>query len=135
MLYRFMDDASLEAWETSSERAWWIASAVGLVEDREQLRRTGIENWFDEPTSVEVIAAASAAPTTPPRWKQMVAIFLVFFPLSLLVNLTLGPVTAQWPFVLRILTTIVVLTPIMTYVGLPLVTRALRPWLTASRRG
>ncbi len=135
MLYRFMDAASLEAWETSSERAWWIASAVGLVEEREHLRRTGIENWFDEPASVEVITSAATAPPAPPRWKQMVAIFLVFFPLSLLVNLTLGPLTVEWPFVLRILATIVVMTPIMTYLGLPLVTRALRPWLMAGRRG
>jgi len=130
MLYRFADEPSLTAWENSPERAWWVDSAVGLVEHSAELRRTGIEGWFDEPTSVEVIA--QAAPT-PPRWKQMVAIFIGFFPLSLLANWSLSFVNAGWPLVLRVLVLVLAVTPIMTYFALPAVTRALRPWLLGSR--
>ncbi|MEY2849050.1 MAG: hypothetical protein RI885_1717 [Actinomycetota bacterium] len=125
MLYRFADADSLAAWEQSSERAWWIASAVGLVEERGAQRRTGIEGWFDQPSEVEILAVTG----TPPRWKQMISIFIVFFPLSLGANALLLPVIGDWPLVLRVLTTVVVVTPIMTYLAMPFVTRALRPWL------
>ena len=126
MLFRFADSASLDSWEKSPERTWWISTAVGLAEDGDQQRRTGIEGWFDEPTSVEVI---SQAPFAPPRWKQLISIFIVFFPLSLAANYGLGPLTASWPVWLRVLLTISIVAPIMTYFAMPFVTRALRPWL------
>jgi hypothetical protein len=66
----------------------------------------------------------------PPRWKQMVSIFLVFFPLSLLSNWALSPITGAWPLPLRVLVTVLLVTPVMTYLAMPFVTRALRPWLT-----
>ena len=94
MLYRFADAASLATWQSSDERAWWVASALGIVEHSLEERRTGIEGWFDTPSSVEVISPTGAV---PPRWKQMVSIFLVFFPLSLLSNWALSPITGAWP--------------------------------------
>lgn len=126
MLFRFADADSLAAWEASSERAWWVASAQGLVADTRQERRTGIEGWFDEPSSVEVLATA---PPAPPRWKQMVAIFIAFYPLSLAMNALAGWLIPGWPLWARVLASVVAVTPIMTYAALPLVTRALRPWL------
>ena len=127
MLFRFADAASLASWEASPERAWWVASAHGLVEDARMERRTGIEGWFDEPSSVEVIEAA--APFAPPRWKQMISIFIVFYPLSLGANALWGTLLADWPLWSRALVSVLSVTPIMTYFALPLVTRALRPWL------
>ena len=126
MLFRFADAASLAAWERSPERAWWVASAQGLVEDAHMERRTGIEGWFDEPSSVEVM---ESRPAVPPRWKQMVSIFLVFYPLSLGANALFGALLGGWPLWLRVLVAVVAVTPIMTYLALPLITRALRPWL------
>ena len=131
MLFRFVDAASLAAWERSPERAWWVASAQGLVADTHMERRTGIEGWFDEPSSVEVIESRPV----PPRWKQMVSIFLVFYPLSLGANALFGTLLAGWPLWLRVLVAVVAVTPIMTYLALPLVTRALRPWLQRGRAG
>ncbi|MFT4028924.1 MAG: antibiotic biosynthesis monooxygenase [Protaetiibacter sp.] len=127
MLFRFADAESLAAWEASPERAWWVGSAQGLVEDARQERRTGIEGWFDEPASVEVLPVA---PSAPPRWKQMVAIFIAFYPLSLALNALTGWLIPGWPLWLRVLASVVAVTPIMTYLALPLVTRALRPWLS-----
>ena len=127
MLFRFADAESLAAWQASPERAWWMASALGMVEHTPEERRTGIEGWFDTPSSVEVV---SSTPKSPPRWKQMIAIFTVFYPLSLLANWALLPITSAWPLPLRVLVTVLLVTPIMTYFALPLVTRALRPWLT-----
>lgn len=133
MLFRFADAESLAAWESSPERAWWVASAQGLVEDAVDERRTGIEGWFDEPAST--VQVVKSAPPTPPRWKQMVAIFLVFYPLSLGANVLFGWLLPEWPVWARVLIAVVVVTPIMTYAALPFVTRALRPWLLAGRAG
>lgn len=126
MLFRFADAASLARWQESPERAWWVASALGMVEHDVEEHRTGIEGWFDTPSTVEVINPAASA---PPRWKQMASIFLVFFPLSLFANWALAPVTHDWPLVSRVFITVVLVTPVMTYLAMPLVTRALRPWL------
>jgi antibiotic biosynthesis monooxygenase (ABM) superfamily enzyme len=126
MLFRFADAESLAIWENSPERAWWVSTGQGLVEHGDYEKRTGIEGWFDVPSSVEVIAPSTVA---PPRWKQMVSIFIVFYPLSLTANWLLGYLTGSWPLPLRVLLTVLVVTPIMTYFALPLVTRALRPWL------
>lgn len=133
MLFRFQDAESLDAWQRSPERAWWVASASGLVADEIEVRRTGIEGWFDEPAEVQVIRD-SPAPTAPPRWKQMVSIFLVFYPLSLGGNAMLGMLIGDWPLWARVLCLVLLVTPIMTYIALPLVTRALRPWLQRPAR-
>lgn len=130
MLFRFTDAASLETWQKSDERAWWVASALGMVEHSPEERRTGIEGWFDEPASVEVIAPA---PSAPPRWKQMISIFIVFFPLSLATNWAIAPFAGAWPLPLRVLLLVLIVSPIMTYFAMPFVTRALRPWLLKGR--
>ena len=130
MLFRFADADSLAAWENSPERAWWVASALGMVEHSPVELRTGIEGWFDEPTSIEVI---TTRPPVPPRWKQMIAIFLVFYPLSLATNWALSGFTHDWALPLRVLLLVVIVSPIMTYLALPFVTRVLRPWLLKGR--
>ena len=131
MLYRFADAASLSIWEKSPERQWWVDSALGMVQHSPEERRTGIEGWFDEPSSVEVIATK---PFAPPRWKQMVSIFIVFYPLSLLTNWVLSGFTHDWALPWRVLLLVVIVSPIMTYFALPLVTRALRPWLLRQKK-
>jgi antibiotic biosynthesis monooxygenase (ABM) superfamily enzyme len=130
MLFRFADAESLAAWENSPERAWWVASALGMVEHSPVELRTGIEGWFDEPTSIEVIAPRLPV---PPRWKQMVSIFLVFYPLSLATNWAISGLTSDWALPLRVLLLVVIVSPIMTYLALPFVTRLLRPWLLKRR--
>ena len=45
MLYRFEDDASLAAWEASSQREWWLGAAQGMVAHEKIERFTGIEGW------------------------------------------------------------------------------------------
>lgn len=125
VLYRFADAHSLAAWESSAERAWWLASADGLVEQTQVERRSGIEGWFDMP------APAVPAPEPPPRWKQAVMIWCAFFPLSLLLTFLLAPLVRTWPMPLRVLVSSICLTPVMVYVVLPQLTRRLQRWLTA----
>ena len=130
MLFRFADAESLATWEHSPERDWWVSTGQGLVEHGDYEKRTGIEGWFDRPSSVEVI---SSAPTSPPRWKQMISIFIFFYPLSVAANYALSPIAPDLQIWLRVLISVLVLTPIMTYFALPAVTRALRPWLLRRR--
>ncbi|MEO9322674.1 antibiotic biosynthesis monooxygenase [Nocardioides sp. C4-1] len=130
MLYRFADQGSLDAWEHSPQRAWWrsAASGLGVVEARVE-KRTGIEGWFDVPAST-VLESGAAPPTAPPRWKQATTIFLVFFPLSVLVNYAAREWLADVWLPARVLITVLVMTPLMTYVFLPWITRRLQWWLS-----
>ncbi|MFI2564623.1 antibiotic biosynthesis monooxygenase [Paenarthrobacter sp. NPDC018779] len=131
MLYRFADASCLQDWEQSEERRWWIDSARDMMETTRVERHTGIEGWFSQPGDVSVVVPETVV---PPRWKQAVSIFLPFFPLSLLANFLLHPLTQDWPLVLQVLVTIVILTPLMTYIFLPITTRLLQPWLQAKPR-
>ena len=121
MLYRFADAESLAAWEASPQRAWWLEAAAGQVEETRVEKRTGIEGWFEE--------APEASSPAPPRWKQMVVIFVVFFPLSLLANWVSGRTIDHLPLFWRVLIAVMVMTPVMTYLLLPWITRRAEWWL------
>ena len=86
-------------------------------------RARGIDAWFGGTDS-----------PPPPRWKQSIAIWLAFFPVSLLFNLMFGGVLAELSLVMRILLSTLALTPLMTYLFIPLSTRLLAPWLQSSPR-
>ncbi|WP_380164852.1 antibiotic biosynthesis monooxygenase [Jannaschia sp. R86511] len=130
MLYRFSDEAALAAWQSSGEREWWIASALGIVSETRVEKRTGIEGWFDEPRG-RVVSHGVA--NGPPRWKQAVVIFVAFLPTNLLAQALLLPLVGGWPLVLRVLALTAVLIPVMTYLVLPFVTRRLQWWLEGRR--
>ncbi len=130
MLYRFSDERSLAAWQSSGQREWWIASALGIVSETRVEKRTGIEGWFEEPRGRVV---SNRVPSGPPRWKQAVVIFAAFLPTNLLAQALLLPVIGGWPLVLRVLTLTAVLIPVMTYLVLPFVTRRLQWWLEGRR--
>ena len=63
----------------------------------------------------------------------MVSIFLVFYPLSLGSNALLGWLIPDWDLWARVFIAVVLVTPVMTYLALPFVTWALRPWLLRGR--
>jgi len=134
MLYRFEDPATLEAWERSPERQQWLASGAGFASESRMERRTGIEGWFDAPQGVVVdgdrveIRPVAAA---PPVWKQMIIVWLAFFPMNVLVTslLTLIPGFDELLLPLRLLISTVILTPIMVGLVLPFITRLAAPWL------
>lgn len=145
MLYRFRDVETLESWEVSDQRAWWLSSGKPFAKEERIERRTGIEGWFDAPfaTDIDTRPGADAAttgtvpiPAAPPRWKQAVTIWLGFFPTNLLASWLLGfvPGFLEWPLWSRVLLSTALLTPVMTYAVLPWVTRMLQPWLHQRRR-
>jgi uncharacterized protein len=128
MLYRFDSAGSLADWEASSQRRWWLDSAQGLVGESRKEQRTGIEGWFDPPQEHDVEDLRPPAPA-PPRWKQAVMIWFAFFPLSLLISYLLGVWAPDVALVPRVLLSTLLMTPVMTYVVLPQLTRRLEWWL------
>lgn len=128
MLYRFDSAEALATWEQSEQRRWWLDAAQGRIGESRVEKRTGIEGWFDEPTAYDV-EDLRPAPTPPPRWKQACVIFLVFYPLSVLANWAAAHTIADWQLPVRVLATVLVMTPVMTYLALPWVTRRMEWWL------
>lgn len=86
MIFRFADDATLAAWAHSASRQAWLERGQGLFDEPRERRAHGLAAWFDDNRK-------------PPRWKQSVAIWLAFFPVSLAFNLGAGPTSAscRWP--------------------------------------
>ncbi len=123
IIFRFADEQTLDAWEHSASRRAWLQRGSDLFGQPHEQRARGIDTWFGNNDS-----------TPPPRWKQSVAIWLAFFPVSLLFNMLFGGVLSELGLVARILISTLALTPLMTYLFIPLSTRLLAPWLTAAPR-
>jgi antibiotic biosynthesis monooxygenase (ABM) superfamily enzyme len=120
IIFRFSNDLTLSAWEHSSTRQRWLEHGQGLFEEPQELRAQGIDAWFGD------------ARRTPPRWKQSIAVWLAFFPVSLVFNALLGETLAPLPLIPRILFSTLVLTPIMVCLFIPWVTRLLSGWLNST---
>lgn len=124
LLYRFDGATALHDWDTSRQRGWWLSAGAPFVEETRVERRTGIEGWFDPPHTYDVEQVSGVA-STPARWKQTIAIFAVFFPVSLLGNWAFAPLVGDWPLPARLVVPMLLTVPFMTYAGLPWITRNL----------
>ena len=78
----------------------------------------GLEAFFRSKT---------AAP--PPRWKMAIATYLGVVPTIMTLALTLGPRIRSWNFVLYNLVFNACVVVLLTWVVMPLITRALHGWL------
>ena len=132
VIFRFRDAETLAAWEYFASRRAWLARGRRLYESPHEHRAPGLDSWLH----------AAPGQTTPPRWKQAVAIgldplrptqtlaiWLAFFPVSLGHQAMFGETLAALPLVLRVLVGTLMLTPVMVFVFIPLSTRLLAPWL------
>ena len=120
VVYRFSDAETQRTWETSAERATWLARADDFVRETGTTHVSGLETWFALP--------GRTAPA-PPKWKMAVVTFAAIYPLALLINVVLVPRTADWPLLLRPLVLAGILVPVMTWIVMPRLTRLLRRWL------
>ena len=99
----------------------WEKRCAPLTETNAWTHRPlhGLEAWFRSPA------------TPPPRWKMAVATFLGVFPVATLLSLTVGPAIKSWHFLLSNAVFNVCVVALLTWVVMPLVTRALHHWLHA----
>jgi antibiotic biosynthesis monooxygenase (ABM) superfamily enzyme len=124
ILFTFADRRSLRAWLDSDERRRWLARVGELLEaDRGLQQLTGLETWFKLP------GANVPTMTPPPRWKMWLVSLIAVYPLVLAFQALVVPRMARLPLPLRALVFPLVLLTLMTFVVMPMVTRALRRWL------
>ncbi|MDE1165007.1 MAG: antibiotic biosynthesis monooxygenase [Pseudomonas sp.] len=122
IIFRFADETTLHAWEHCASRSAWLSRGSGLFAQPHEHRVSGIDGWFGD----------TGHPQRPPRWKQAVAIWLAFFPVSLLFNFVLGPLLGELGLLSRIFYSTLALTPLMVFFFIPLSTRLLHNWLHAA---
>src|SRR5829696_2718242 len=124
ILFSFADRRSLRAWLDSEERRRWLARGGELREaDRGLQQLTGLETWFKLP------GANVPTMTPPPRWKMWLVSLIAVYPMVLVFQALVVPRMAGLPLPLRALLFPLVLLTLMTFVVMPMVTRALRRWL------
>ncbi|SEK04629.1 antibiotic biosynthesis monooxygenase [Achromobacter sp. NFACC18-2] len=119
IVLRFTDEASLNRWENSLPRRMWLERGATLVRASREHRVSGTEGWFAPKAS------------TPPRWKQAVSIWLAYFPVLLVFSMLVSEHLSILPVFWRVLITSVILTPIMVFVCIPVISRLLQRWLRA----
>lgn len=134
VIYRFASDPELAQWQGSRVRKHWLERGEGVAVETATHRLSGIEGWFG-PQSDGAAPGVTASPVVavPPRWKQAVAIWLGFFPLSLLINFLVLPYlplgSHGWDLVARTLIATLINTPLMVFLVLPWITARIKPWL------
>jgi len=79
----------------------------------------GLEAWFRSPHN------------PPPRWKMAVATFLGVFPVATVLGLVIGPSIKSWHFLVGNALFNFCVVVVLTWIVMPLLTRALHHWLHA----
>lgn len=125
MVFSFDTAEHLSAWEGSADRAEWLKRSEPLAQSTRTHSLTGFEDLF--------APSVHATTSPPPKWKTGVVIALALFPMSLLLNWLVMPHLTSWHVVLRVLVSVVIIVPWMIYLGVPYLTKWLKPWLTRSR--
>jgi antibiotic biosynthesis monooxygenase (ABM) superfamily enzyme len=121
----FTDEDRLRKWLRSSEREELVRRLDGIAREHRQGDTSGLETWFSLP-------GESVPP--PPRWKMVLVTLVAVYPINLLFQGVLAPLTQSAPVWLRGLMFPVIMVPTLTYVIMPRLSRLLRGWLYPSRR-
>ena len=118
ILRTFRDEVERDTFYASPMFKAWEERARTLTEGEPVYRQLhGLEAWFRSPHG------------PPPRWKMAIATFLGVFPTAMILNLTLGRAIQPWPFLLGSAVFNAAMVALLTWMVMPLVTRALRGWL------
>ena len=124
VVFRFDSAQHLADWESSTERARWLAAGEHLVESTAVQRVSGLETWFSLP--------GRTAPA-PPKWKMFLVSGIAIYLSNLVLTFAYGWWIAGWPTVLRIGLISFPVTAIVTWLVMPRAARLLAGWLFASR--
>ena len=121
IIRKFDNREALAAFRTSPEYLEWNYTALDLTEGDGRVEElTGLESWFTLP-------GATLRPL--PRWKMAIVTLLGVFPTSLLLGETVGRWMVDWPLLPRSLVFASLMVALLTWVVMPLFTRALHKWL------
>jgi antibiotic biosynthesis monooxygenase (ABM) superfamily enzyme len=119
---RFASQSHLDAWQGSEILRWWAERARDRALASPDVDRVnGLEAWFTLPDR------AGARPR--PKWKTAVLSAIAIYPIISVMPAALGPLVSALPGWLARLAVVAVMTPLMTWGVMPLLTRLFRPWL------
>jgi len=120
----FASAAERDAFYASALYAEWKKRVAPLSDRQPETRELhGLEAFF-----------RGNSPAPPPRWKMAVATYLGVVPVIMTLALTLGPLIRSWNFVLYNLLFNACVVTLLTWVVMPLITRALHGWLHIDER-
>ena len=120
ILRTFVNDSDRAAFYRSPLYCEWLTTVEPLVEGEPKYRELhGLEAWFRNPPSAE-----------PPLWKMAIATYLGVVPVIMFLALTLGRLLQDWNFVLNNIVFNAFVVALLTWVVMPLITRALHGWLS-----
>jgi antibiotic biosynthesis monooxygenase (ABM) superfamily enzyme len=122
---RFRDLESRRSYTASPEYARWMDRLGRWTEHGPRIRElSGLEIF---------VGSANPADPHPPAWKLAVVTFLGVLPTSLFLGFTLGPFLRAWPKLLEATAFAAAMVAMLTWIVMPLVTRALHGWLFSRR--
>jgi hypothetical protein len=130
VVVRFDSTANLRRWLESDVRRRLNDEAARLWhEARVESFGGGFPGWFTAG------APAPGQPALPPNWKQAMTVLLALYPTVMVLTLLLSPRLTSVPFPLQMFISNAVGTVLLTWLVMPLVTRALSFWLTPAGTG
>jgi antibiotic biosynthesis monooxygenase (ABM) superfamily enzyme len=124
IIIRFETYDTLNDWKTSETfKTIFKEVKPHLVSHQSQQQSHGIEQWFELPEH-EIHQAKK-----PAFYKLVVMGIIAVYPLVLLSNLALAPITHNLPYWLVVLLSVVFISVLMTWPVMPLISKILSPWL------
>jgi antibiotic biosynthesis monooxygenase (ABM) superfamily enzyme len=124
VVIKFLDVNDSKKWLRSSVRKRLLQKMYPLVEEDKANRLqnvTGLETWFTLPGRMTL--------KPPPRWKMVIVTMIGIYPIGLIYQAYLLSYLRLLPLFLRPIALSLILTPILTYVIMPQLTKLLRKWL------
>jgi antibiotic biosynthesis monooxygenase (ABM) superfamily enzyme len=124
MIVRFESAMSFEGWMGSSRRARLIERLEPLVEGyTARPLGSGLGGWF-------AFDDTPAAPSEPPRWKQILMVTLGLYPTVMLLAFLIDPWLRQWvPFPVQMLIGNLLCVSLLTWPVMPWLNQRFGRWL------
>lgn len=124
LVLRFASAEDLRGWMESKERADLLADVESSLSEKRSEIQTGTDFWYTPP---------EPGAKAPVRWKQYVMVFLIIFPLTLVVPELWELLFHQVPWlnsrIVRHLGAVAISVFLMVYVILPRAMKRLGRWL------
>jgi antibiotic biosynthesis monooxygenase (ABM) superfamily enzyme len=126
IVLHFDDEEKLQAWLDSPERRAWLAELPHEAHGwREHTMPTGFGTW---------VAGQTADGTPIPSWKSFLLVLLGLYPTVMLLALVVSPRTVDLGTAFAMLLGNVLSVATLQWAVMPLLNRALAPWLQAHGR-
>lgn len=118
-MFHFASKEQLETWSSSQERAYWIHKIDQVIEKPTKLASlTGLETWF--------VLSKFNRFSPPPKHKMVVVVYLAISLTLTVFGFFFGDYFASIPIPLKFWTTSPFIVAIMTYLVMPIMTKAFK---------